>query len=116
MPEAADSPSQSSDSGLSGRYPWAIPLAALLATGAFLGVSTNLAKLADGVGLNPLAFLTWSVVGATAILVGINAARHRLPPFNARTIEYFAVAGLVSIAAPNLLSFAAVPNVGAGFV
>jgi drug/metabolite transporter (DMT)-like permease len=93
-----------------------IPLTALLATGAFLGVSTNLAKLADGVGLNPLAFLTWSVVGATAILVGINTARGRLPPFNARSIEYFAVAGLVSIAAPNLLSFAAVPNVGAGFV
>lgn len=95
---------------------WTIPLASLLATGVFLGVSTNLAKLAAGVGLDPLAFLAWSLVGSTAVLAGVGAARHRLPPLNARTTEYFVVSGLVSVAAPNLLFFAAVPRVGAGFV
>ncbi|ELZ12691.1 membrane protein [Halovivax asiaticus JCM 14624] len=95
---------------------WVIPLAFLLATGVFLGLSTNLAKIAAGVGLEPLAFLAWSLVGSTTVLAVIGAVRHRLPPINARTIEYFVVSGLVSVAVPNLLSFAAVPRVGAGFV
>ena len=98
------------------RYGWAIPLALLLSTGALLGISTNLAKLASDAGLDPLAFLTWSVVGATVVLVSVSAARRRLPPLSARTAEYFVVSGLVSVAAPNLLFFAAIPRVGASFV
>ncbi|WP_330631237.1 DMT family transporter [Halocatena halophila] len=98
------------------RRSWAVPLASLLGASAFLGISTNLAKLAAGAGLDPLAFLAWSVVGATVVLTGVGVVRHRLPPLNARTIEYFVVAGLIGFAAPNLLSFAAVPHVGAGFV
>ena len=95
---------------------WVIPLALLLATGALLGVSTNLAKLAAQANLDPLAFLTWSVVGAAAVLVGVGAARHRLPQLTRRTAEYFVISGLVSVAVPNLLFFAAVPRIGAGFV
>lgn len=95
---------------------WAIPLASLLGAGTVLGLSTNLAKIAAGAGLDPLAFLAWSVVGATIVLTGVGAVRHRLPPLNARTTEYFVVAGLIGLAAPNLLSFAAVPQLGAGFV
>lgn len=72
---------------MASRRRWAVPLASLLGAGAVLGVSTNLAKLAAGAGLDPLAFLTWSVVGAAAVLVGVSAVRHRLPPFNARTTE-----------------------------
>ena len=97
-------------------YVWLIPLALLLATGALLGVSTNLAKLAAQSGLDPLAFLTWSVVGAAAVLVGVGAARHRLPQLTSRTTEYFVISGLISVAVPNLLFFAAVPRIGAGFV
>ncbi len=93
-----------------------MPLALLLATGALLGVSTNLAKLAAQSGLDPLAFLTWSVVGAAAVLVGVGAARHRLPQLTSRTTEYFVISGLISVAVPNLLFFAAVPRIGAGFV
>ena len=93
-----------------------IPLTLLLATGLLFGISTNLAKLAANAGLNPLAFLTWSVIGATVILLSVSAARHRLPPLNARTVEYFVISGLISVAAPNLLFFAAIAHVGAGFV
>lgn len=100
----------------SARHQWLIPLALLLATGTLLGVSTNLAKLAAGAGLDTLAFLTWSVVGAAVVLMSVSAARRRLPPVNLRTAEYFVVAGLVSVAVPNLLFFAAVPHIGAGFV
>ena len=108
--------SQVSVSELPARRAWVVPLALLLATGTLLGISTNLAKLAADAGLNPLAFLTWSVVGATAVLAGVSAARHRFPPLNTRTAEYFVVSGLVGVAAPNLLFFAAVPRVGASFV
>jgi drug/metabolite transporter (DMT)-like permease len=95
---------------------WFIVLTLLLATGTLLGISTNLSKLAAQAGLGPLAFLTWSVLGAAAVLVSIGVVRNRLPKLNARTAEYFVVAGLVSVALPNLLFFAAVPRIGAGFV
>lgn len=100
----------------SSRGTWLVPLSLLLATGALLGISTNLAKLAAEAGLNPLAFLSWSVVGAAVVLMGISAFRHRLPPLTGRAAEYYMVAGFVGVAAPNLLFFAAIPHIGAGFV
>ena len=95
---------------------WVVPLALLLFMGALLGISTNLAKLASGAGLDPLAFLTWSVIGATIVLASVSAVRRRLPPLSVRTAEYFIISGLVSVALPNLLFFAAIPRVGASFV
>ena len=95
---------------------WLVPLLCLLAAGALIGLSTNLAKLAGEASLNPLAFLTWSVGGAALVLIAINALKGRLPALNRRTVEYFLVSALVSIAAPQLILFAAVPHAGAGFV
>lgn len=95
---------------------WIVPLLCLLATGAMLGVMTNLAKLAASAGLAPVPFLAWSVTGGTVLLVAFNTFRKRLPAINRRTVEYFLVAGLISIAAPNLIFFAAVPKVGVSFV
>jgi drug/metabolite transporter (DMT)-like permease len=92
------------------------PLALLLATGALLGVSTNLAKVAASLGLAPLPFLAWSVAGAAVALTALGALRGSLAPITPRTVEYFLLAALVSLAAPNLLFFSAVPHVGAGFV
>lgn len=93
-----------------------LPLALLLATGSLLGLSTNLAKVAAGAGLEPLPWLAWSVTGAATVLTAVGAARGRLPPLTARTAEYFVVSGLLSVAVPTLLLFAAIPHVGAGFV
>ena len=53
-----------------------VPLACLLVTGALLGVTTNVAKLAGDAGLAPLALLAWSVLGATGLL-GLGAAWRR---------------------------------------
>lgn len=92
-----------------------VTLACLLATGALLGLATSLAKLASVAGLPALPYLAWSVAGATLLLAPVIAATRGLPRLSVRTGEYFLVAGLVSIAAPNLLLFAAVPHVGAGF-
>lgn len=95
---------------------WLIPLVLLLSTGTLLGISTNLAKLASEAGLAPLAFLSWSVVGATLVLGGTEMLRGNLPQLDRQTLEYFLVAGLITTAAPQLLFFAAVPRVGASFV
>ena len=47
----------------------------LLVTGALLGTSTNLAKIATGRGIDPLAFLACSIVGASVLLGAITLAR-----------------------------------------
>jgi len=92
-----------------------IALAYLVATGALLAVATNMAKLANDAGLPALPFLIWSVGGAALLLCLVVAFSSGLPRLDARKVEYFVLAGLVSVAAPNLLLFAAVPHVGAGF-
>ena len=91
-------------------------LLSLLAAGACLGISTTLAKVAGGMGLSPLAFLAWSVLGAALVLTGAAARRGQLPPINRRTLEYFGVSALVTLAASNLIFFSAVEHVGVGFV
>jgi len=88
----------------------------LMGAGACLGVSTTLAKVAGGMGLSPLAYLAWSVLGAAFVLTAAAARRGQLPPVNRRTLEYFAVSALVTLAATNLILFSAVSHVGVGFV
>ena len=63
-----------------------------------------------------MAFLFWSITGATLILWFIALLRHDLPPLNLRCLEYYFVAALVSVAGSNLIFFSAIPHVGAGFV
>ena len=99
----------------SSRPSWLVPLGCLLGTGALIGISTGLVKLAVGAGLSPLSFLTWSVAGAAAVLGGIAGLRGRRVPLTRPLVEYFVVAGLVSLAAPNLLLYLSIPHVGAGF-
>lgn len=111
MDEPRDGPGRRS-----GRGDRLVPLLCLLGAGSLIGVSTDLAKAASDAGLAPLPFLTWSVVGAAGVLVAVAARRHRLPTINKQTIEYFTVAALVSLAAPQLILFSAVPRVGASFV
>ncbi|NYT68402.1 DMT family transporter [Pusillimonas noertemannii] len=93
-----------------------LPVLLLFAGGGLLGVSTNLAKLAVGIGMTPLAFLTWSLAGAALLLLTGAALRGSLPPLNNRSIKYYAVAALVGVAGPNFIFFEAIPHVGASFV
>jgi drug/metabolite transporter (DMT)-like permease len=95
---------------------WLAPLVYLLSGGALLGLSTNLAKLAGDIQLPALAFLFWSISGAALILLVLAAFRGNLPPVNLRTVEYYAISGLLGVAGANLLFFSAIPHVGAGFV
>lgn len=95
---------------------WLAPLLYLLAGGALLGISTNLAKLAGEMQLAAITFLFWSISGAALILLALAAFRRNLPPINVRTVEYYLVSALLGVAGANLLFFSAIPHVGAGFV
>lgn len=95
---------------------WLVPFTCLVAGGALIGISTNLAKYAGELGITPLAFLFWSITGAAIILLVIALIKKEPPPLNVRSFEYYFVAALVSVAGANLLLFSAIPHVGAGFV
>lgn len=98
------------------KHSWWVPLLCLLVGGLLLGLSTNLAKYAIGIGLSALAFLFWSITGAAVILLVISYLRQEMPPLTARSVEYYWVAALVSVAGSNLIFFSAIAHVGAGFV
>jgi drug/metabolite transporter (DMT)-like permease len=93
-----------------------IVILCLLGSGTLLGLSTNLAKVAASIDLSPLCFLTWSVLGAGALMFLIATIRGHLPATNGETLRYSLIAGLLSIAAPNLIAFTAAPRIGVGFV
>ena len=95
---------------------WLLPLLCLLAGGALIGISTNLAKYAGEIGMTPLAFLFWSITGADVILFIYGLWRRELPPLNKPILSYYFVAASVSVAGSNLIFFSAIPHVGASFV
>ncbi|WP_372843052.1 DMT family transporter [Psychrobacter sp.] len=101
---------------LGNKKAWLMPLLCLLAGGALIGISTNLAKYAGEIGLTPLAFLFWSITGAAVILFVYALWRHELPPLSKPILSYYFVAALVSVAGSNLIFFSAIPHVGASFV
>jgi drug/metabolite transporter (DMT)-like permease len=95
---------------------WILSIVCLLVGGALLGIATNLAKYAVDIGLTPLAFLFWAITGAAIILLAVAYLRSELLPLSARSLEYYIIAALVSVAGANLVFFSAIPHVGAGFV
>lgn len=93
-----------------------VALTCLIAGGALLGISTNVGKYAGTVGLTPLAFVFWSITGAALLLLAMAVIRRQPPPITKRSIEYYLIAALVSVAGSNLIFFSAIPKVGASFV
>lgn len=91
-------------------------LSALLGAGLLLGVSTNLSRVAHGIGISPLAYLTWSLAGAALILAIVAWSRGHVAALNRRSIEYFLVGGFLTSAGANLIFFSAVPHLGVSFI
>ncbi len=95
-------------------------LITLLVAGLLLGITTNLVKVAHNVGMQPLAYLTWSLLGATLLVLVITLLKGRLKGnqvgLNQRLIEYFIVSAFLTTAGANLIFFNAVPRLGVSFV
>ncbi|MBK1665221.1 EamA family transporter [Rhodospirillum rubrum] len=105
-PGAADTPASTA----------LIPFLCLLSTGGLLGLTTVIAGLAIRAGWHPIAFLFWSALGGGLLLAMIAVASGERPKPSSALLGYGLLSGLLSFALPNMLSFAAIPHVGAGFV
>lgn len=93
-----------------------ISLVTMVLGGFCQGASYNITKQAGIAGLAPIAFLFWSLVVATAMLLILAILWRRLPPLNARTLEYFFASAFLTIAAGWVINVLATPVVGASFV
>lgn len=89
---------------------------ALLGCGTLIGLSTNLAKVANSQGLLPISFLMWSLAGATLILSLVSLLKKQSTPKNKGAIKYYFIAAFFSVAGSNLIFFNAVAHVGVSFV
>lgn len=98
------------------RFQPLIALVFLVATGGLLSLSTILAKIAPHANLHATAFLAWSVTAAAIILLAEASVRGGIRIINRHTFEYFVIAAFLSLVGPNLIFFAAVPEIGASFV
>ncbi|RST86125.1 DMT family transporter [Aquibium carbonis] len=89
--------------------------ALLLITGGLLGMIFPLGKIAGEAGVSPVI---WSFVisfGVAATLVTVDAVRGGLRRPDAHSLRYFILAGTISYCIPNIIVFAAIPHLGAGF-
>ena len=89
----------------------------LLATGTLLGATPPLGKLAAASGIPPLLWAFVISAGAGGVLLAVLLARGRaagLTPTPHR-LRYAYVTAAISYAIPNVLTFAAIPHLGAGY-
>ena len=87
----------------------------LLVNGGLLAVTLFLARQAQAQGLSPIAYGFWMSLGGAVLLVPI-VGRELAVLKRRPVVVYSAIAGLVSLAAPQLLIFIAVNHVAAGIV
>jgi drug/metabolite transporter (DMT)-like permease len=90
-------------------------VALLLGTGALLGAYFPLGKLAAQSGVSPVAWSWVIAMGATVVLGLYGAMTGRAVPLGARHLRYYVLSAAISFVAPNLIVFAAIPRLGAGF-
>ncbi len=88
----------------------------LLATGAMLSLVAATAKLASQADLNPYLVAGAPPAVAGAVLWVIQRRRGVIVRLSSTHLRYYAVAGLLSVAAPYALSWSAIEHVGAGFI
>lgn len=95
---------------------WHSSFALLVITGALLGMSLPLGKLATGIGVSPIL---WSIIislgAGSTLLVGL-LLRGKFPGLSLRHLRYYFIVALVSYTIPNLLAFSLIGRLGAGYV
>jgi drug/metabolite transporter (DMT)-like permease len=90
------------------------PILLLLATGGVFGALFPLGKLAGQAQVHLLAWALSLMLGGGTLLALLAFARGERIPVAARYLRYYAVAGFLSTAFPNLILFTVIPHLGAG--
>jgi drug/metabolite transporter (DMT)-like permease len=86
----------------------------LLATGALLGLTFPLGKLASQAGVPGPLWAAWISLSVSLVLGLLLWVRREAVSWNRSHRRYFVVTALVSYALPNLLLLAAIPRLGSG--
>lgn len=90
-------------------------VALLLGTGALLGAYFPLGKLASQAGVPSVAW-SWIIAMGASVVLGLYAVlTRRAVPLEGRHLRYYTISAAISFVAPNLIVFAAIPRLGAGF-
>jgi drug/metabolite transporter (DMT)-like permease len=94
---------------------WNSALGLLLITGGLLGLTLPFGKMAVSAGISPALWAFVISFGAGAVLLAFLWSRGKNLRFDGGTLRYFVITAAISYAIPNLLVFAAIPHLGAGF-
>lgn len=97
------------------RLIWNSAIGLLLVTGGLLGLTLPFGKLAAQAGVAPTL---WSLVislGTGGTLLLWMLMQGRLPGADVGRLRFFFAAGAISYVIPNLLMFASIPHLGAGY-
>jgi drug/metabolite transporter (DMT)-like permease len=94
---------------------WGSAFGLLLVTGSLLGLTLPFGKMATEQGVPATLWgLVISGGAGSVLLIALLALGHGFR-LTAHSLRYFAIAGAVSYAMPNLLMFSAIPHLGAGY-
>lgn len=91
------------------------PSVLLLICGVLVGLSFPLAKLAEAAGIPIFSWAILHTLGAVLVLLPALLFKGKLGLPSSKSLRYAAIAGPMTLAAPNVLVFWIVPHTGAGF-
>lgn len=94
---------------------WRAPLPLLLMTGGLLGATFPLGKLTAAAGISPVIWAFLIACGSGLVLLAALLVSGRTLPLDRASLIYYGIAALISYAIPNILLFAVIPYVGAGY-
>ncbi|APF36924.1 hypothetical protein BOQ54_05935 [Chelatococcus daeguensis] len=90
-------------------------LALLVSVGFLIALTVNLAKGAAAIGITGPEFAFWMALGAGVVLLVFAAARGERPALTREHLVYYALAGLLAVAAPNYIGFEVAARAGAAY-
>lgn len=94
---------------------WNSAFGLLLVTGALLGLTPPIGKLAAAGGAPALLWAFVISVGTGGLLLALLLARRGRPGLDRGRLRYFLIAATISFALPNSLLLATIPHLGAGY-
>ncbi|WP_375757219.1 DMT family transporter [Corallococcus exercitus] len=88
------------------------PLLLLIATGVLLGSMLPMSRVARAEGWSPLAFAFWPALGSGLALAFAGARGSSAAPEARPVLTYSLIAGVLSVAVPNSVTFIVMQSVG----
>jgi drug/metabolite transporter (DMT)-like permease len=97
------------------KFFWDSAFSLLVVTGALLGLSLPLGRIATDAGVSGMVWAFVISLGAGGLLWAVMKLRGFRFRLTAHKLRYFCIVALVSYAFPNLLMFSAISHLGAGY-